>query len=349
MKKIILIFALLLLAGCDEQRDLYVRVPSTIVVEGDWMPSLGLSDMTMNATAVAYNASGQAAMSYFSRANSTSLSLQRGTYDIMIFNGLMYSETETHLDDIFFRNTGQIGTFEAVAAEATPSKRLARAEDEYIASNNMELFTSAVQELAVVGDNGYYVKYVDGENGTDIPPSYVEAEIALTPVAMNFKCQVIGTFDNISSAWSASAALHGFVGSAFVHTRTPSHFYATHQFILNSKRMLPGYEDRGTIESPVFITFGPPVDVADKTYSVFVSITLGDGTKWEETVDVTDQVVPVIEKIKQNIAGTAHEQITITIYIDLGLHELPVIEFHDGSIGVGDWEDDEIIHVPIRP
>lgn len=345
---IVSIASVLSLTGCDDHRDLYVTATPLVVVEGDWVPSLGLTDMNMNATAVGYDESGIKAISYFGRGNTTALELNRGTYNIMIFNGLMYSPEETHLDDVYFRNIDQLETFEAGAVEGPPSKRLSRAEDEYIASNNMELFTSATYEQVISGDDSYFLKYVNGENGYDTPATYVEAELSMTPIVMNYNCHIIVTLNHISSAWSASAALKGFVGSAFVHNRKPSNFYVTHHVLMNNKQMTRGSnEDRGTIESSVFVTFGPPVDAPDNRYSVYLSITLSDGQVWAETIDVTDQVLPIIEKIKKNLTSTAHNQIPIVINLNLGEYDLPDVGPNDGSIGVGDWEDDEIIQVPI--
>lgn len=342
----VLIGIVLLLAGCDEQRDLYVTANPLIYVEGDWMPSRGEDDMSMNATAVAYGSGGQQIKEYFFDPNNVTIPVTKGTYDVMIFNGLMYSPEETHLDNVFFRGTDRIDTFEAVVREAAPNRRLGRAEGEYIASNEMEIVTSAVQRQEITSEQGYYLKYKDGKNGFPIPDDYVEAELYMTPVPVSYESRIVLTIDNISSAYTAHAALYGFVGSVFMQERLPSHFYVTHQFTLNNKRMIPGYEDRGTIETPTFVTFGPPVDAPDKTYQVYIRITLVNNTVFEETVDITEQVQQVIEAIRENIGGAGDMEYQLTIPLDLTL-ELPKVDPVEGGIGVGDWEEDEIIRVPI--
>lgn len=359
----IAVTALLLAAGCDDQRDLYVMSTPMLVIDGDWEPSLGKSDMRMDATAISYTSSGVLATEFFysTAPNRTSIELGRGINDVMIFNGLYYSDEETHLDGIHFRGTDRFDTFEAVVEETTPNRRLARADGEYIASNKMELFAAAVIQPNVDGQRAYYPKYKNGENGYETPPSYIEDEVTLEPLAMNYECHVLATFDNISSAWSAAAALRGFVGSAYVGSGRPSQMKATHHFNLNSKKMLNnGHKDRGTLEYPNsgaqnekdrwFVTFGPQIDADISTwrYEVFMNVMLSNGEWIERTFDVTDQIVPYIEQIKNNIAGVGPRQHRIKI--DIVIPEvicLPDVGPSDGSIGVGDWEDDEIITVPI--
>lgn len=184
------------------------------------------------------------------------------------------------------------------------------------------------------------------KNGYDVQGDYVEAELYMTPQAMSYECQITVTIDNITSAYAANAALYGFVGSAFMSSRMPSHFYVTHQLKLNNKKMLPEGDDRGTIESPVFVTFGPPVDVPDKKYEVYLNITLIDNTTFEHTEDVTDQVLPVINSVKNNLAGVEHVEYRITIPLAIEI-ELPFARPVEGIIGMDDWEDDEIIRFPI--
>lgn len=341
-----MILAVLALVGCDKQRDLYVTAGPMIYVEGDWIPSLGKDDMSMDATAVLFNASGPYAKDYFFNPDNVTVPVDQGMYDVLIFNGLMYSEEDTHVSNVFFRGTDDISTFEAVAREAAPNKRLSKAESGYIASNDMDIITSAFSQQGVTGDNAYYLKYQNGKNGFDIPDSYIEAELYMTPMALSYECQVIVTIKNITSAYAANAAIYGFVGSAYMASRRPTHFYVTHQFNLNSKKMFPGSSTTGTIESPVFVTFGPPVDAPENNYEIYISIVLVDGSELERTIDVTDQVNPFIEKIRDNLEGKGDPEYNPVIAVELDL-ELPIVDPIKGSIGVGDWDDDEIIKVPI--
>ncbi|MDH6357162.1 DUF5119 domain-containing protein [Parabacteroides sp. PF5-9] len=349
MKRFFLMIVLFaLFVGCDKQRDLYVMVNPMVYLKAHWVPSLGINDMSMNATALAYNTENSTIVKeYFHNSDNATILVDKGIYDIMIFNGLMYSPEDTHLDNITFRGVDQLATFEAVVNETQPNRRLNKSIDEYIASNEMELLTSAVTQQEITASSAYSLKYKDGENGFDTPSNYVEVEMEMTPVALNYECQVVLQINNISSAYSASAALYGFVGSAWMATRQPTHFYVTHQFNLNSKRMTDPAKDRGTIESPVFVTFGPPIDAPDNTYELYIRITLVDNTIVEKTVDITDQVQPVIETIRDNMGGTepVHYQLTIPIQIDN--IDLPHVDPVQGGVGVGDWDDDEIIRVPI--
>ncbi|MDL2247924.1 DUF5119 domain-containing protein [Bacteroides sp. OttesenSCG-928-J23] len=351
MKRHILLIVIMTLAiaGCDKQRDLYVLVSPMVYLEGNWIPSLGTNNMAMNATATVYNTTGESVTKeYFYNQNNVTIPVNKGEYNIMVFNGLMYSPEDTHLDNITFRGTDRLATFEAVARETQPNRRLNRAEGEYIASNEMELLTSAVEKQEITASDAYYPKYKDGQNGFDVPSNYVEVEMTATPVAMNYQCRVLLYINNISSAYSASAALRGFVGSAWMATRTPTNFYVTHQFNLNSKRMIDADKDRGTIESPLFVTFGPPVDAPNNKYEVYIKITLVDNTVFETTVDITQQVLPVIETIKNNISGAEPVQHQLNIPIQIDSIDLPKVEPVQGGVGVGDWDDDEIIRVPIK-
>ncbi len=122
----------------------------------------------------------------------------------------------------------------------------------------------------------------------------------------------------------------------------------THQFNLNNKTILDPETDTGTIESPVFITFGPPLDMSDNEYTLDVRIVLVDGRVVEQAFDIGDQVEPFIEQVKQNLAGTRPIAYHLTIPLELEL-ELPEAEPIEGSIGIGDWGDDEVIRVPIKP
>jgi hypothetical protein len=333
--------------GCTDQRDLYVLSGPMLEVEGDWVPSLGLSDMTMNATAVAFDGEGNSVKEYFYSPNTVKIPVDNGSYDVMLFNGLMYGPDDAHLDGVFFRGTDKFDTFEAVAKEGTLIRRLGtRADDEYIASSQMEIVTSAVQSENVNGERSYYIKYKNGENGFDTPEDYVYARMQMTPVALSYVAQVVVTIKNISSAAGASAALYGFVGSAFMASRMPSHFYVTHQFNLNSRKIIDKAGDIGTIESPEFVTFGPPLDVPDHRYEVYIKMVLVDGQEMEWTIDVTEQMLPIIEEIKANQSGEVQIDYHLEIPLDIEL-ELPVVDPVEGFIGIDGWDDDELITVPI--
>lgn len=349
MKRVAILTVLtaFMFAGCDDLRDLYVMVGPNIHVGGDWEPSLGRKDMTMDATVALFDGGGVYAKDYFFAPDNVTVDIDRGGYDVLIFNGLMYAPEDTHLDGIYFRGTDRFDTFEAYAGEAEANKRLHRSEGEYIATNNMEIFTSASERVAIERAKEYFIKYENGRNGFEIPESYTEAELHLVPQAMNYPCKVTIRITNITSAYAANAALYGFTGSAWVGTRRPTDFMVTHQFNLNSKKMLDKAADIGTIESPEFVTFGPPLDMSGRKCSVYVNIMMTNGVAFEREVDVTDQVLPFVAKANANFAGVSPIDYRLSIPIEIDL-DLPVVEPVEGHIGLGDWDDDEIITIPIK-
>lgn len=305
--------------------------------------------MTMDATAVAYDAGGLAVKEYFFSPRTVTLPVDAGTYDVMLFNGLMYAPDDVKLDGgIYFRGTESLSTFEAVAGEGSQGRMLARAEGEYIASNSMEILTSAVDRQQIDASRAYYKKYDNGENGLDTPSDFVAAELSMTPAPMSYESQIVVKVVNMSSinGGGASAALYGFVGSAMMATRWPTHFYVTHHLNLNSARITDTAKDSGTIQSPVFVTFGPPLDAPDNVYKVLVKIRMVNGKDFEETFDVTEQILPVIEAIRDNHATGATMQYKLEIPLEVEV-DLPKVDPVEGSIGLDEWGPDEIITVPI--
>lgn len=346
MRKITLILAILLFVSCVEQRDLYVLVSPKVNVKGDWQQSLGESDMTMKATGIAYPQEGEFLKEYFYAPDNVTLSVSPGFNDVIIFNGLMYSPTETHLDEIYFRGVEKFSTFEAVVAEGTANRRLTRAEDEYIASNNMEILSSATARLDIDREKAYQIKYHNGKNGIIEQPVSKEDSLSLIPVALSYRAQIVATLENVSSAYGANASLHGFVGSVFMAERRPSHFFVTHQFNLNNKKILDKEADLGTIESPVFVTFGPPTDMPDQKYEIYLKIMLINGEERDWTLDITEQIREIIEMIQANMKSDPPVQFSLEIPLSISV-SLPKIENYEGGIGVEDWGDDEIIRIEI--
>ena len=357
MRKYILLFsALLLFAACDKQRDLYDTASPLLRIEGNWVPSLDIQDMSNRATAMLYRG-GDITKEFFYRPNNVTAKVSRGEYDILLFNGLMFSEENPNLDHIFFRNSANFEAFEAVVVEVAPNNRLGRAAGEYIASNDMEILTSAHAKVFVEGEKQYILKYKNGHNGFPTVDDYVESELQLIPFALSYYTQVVVHLVNPSSAMIANGALRGFVGSAFMASGLPSDFDVTHQFRLNNLKITnrgtrsdSDDPERGTIESPWFVTFGPPLNKADRIYTLELSIILKNGKEVNRTFDVTEQVNFAVHKIlnhRQTAPTDIHIEITIPIEISLELEE---VGGGDGSgllINVNNWEDDEIIRVII--
>lgn len=347
MRVLLFIIApIILFSRCTDQRDLYATAHPMLYIEGDWTPSLNIVDMSMNATACVYAEGNDQLVrkDYFVSPRSVTVPLSRGAYGILLFNGMMYSEETTHLDNVFFRGTGQLSTFEAVVKEGETNRRLMRSENEYIASNGMEILTSAHRPAEITGKDSYYLKYKNGENGYPVVDDYIERELYMTPAAVSYKCQVKVKMINPESARIANGALKGFVGSVFMAERMPSHMDVTHQFRLNDLQITA---DTGTIQSPVFVTFGPPLDLPDRQYTLELSIILANGDLFNQTIPITDQITPVIDKIKANLGPGQAIDVNLTIPVEI-IVELPIVDPGAGDIGVGDWDDDEIIRVPIK-
>ena len=342
--------AFLLFAACDRQRDLYDTASPLLYIEGDWVPSLGMADMTGKATAMLYKKGDGITKEFFYKPNSVTTKVSRGEYDILLFNGLMFSEENTNLDHIFFRNTDQLEGFEAVVVEVASNRRLSRAEGEYIASNEMEVLTSIHGSAFVEGEHQYSLKYKNGRNSFPTLEDYIEHEVQLTPRAVSYPAQVVVHLINPRSAAIANGSLHGFVGSVMMAPGEPTDFAVTHQLRLNNLT-IPDPEAQpevGTIESPWFVTFGPPLNRPNHSYTLDVSIILQDGNEINETFDIADQVEPAIQRIKNYRASPAGISINLAIPIEITL-ELPS-DIEPGSmVGVNDWSDDEIIVVKIKP
>ena len=346
----ILIATALIFTGCTEQRDIYTTANPALYIEGNWVPSLHTYDMSMNATAMIYSQGGQQEVlkEYFAAPNSVVAPLTRGVYNVLLFNGLMYSENDTHLNGIFFKATDHLNTFEAVAKEGVPNIRLVKAPGEYIANNDMEILTSASREQEMKNGASYHIKYENGKNGFPSAQDYIEESILMTPFAVSYECMVVVTLVNASSAYTANGAIKGFVGSVFMNSRMPSHMDATHQFRLNSFKAVGNpNDDTGTIESPIFVTFGPPLDIPNRKYILEVSIVLIDGNEFNREIDITNQILPIIAQINTNLNAQTPIVVDLTIPIEIKL-TLPIVD-RTGNIDVDDWGDDEIINVPIRP
>jgi hypothetical protein len=334
-------------AGC-KLRDLCVRSEPLLEIEADWTPSL--NEASVNGTAMLFDGEGRSvkAENVYKPDTMALLSVGRGIYDVVLFNGVIFSpdDHEIDLDGLMLRGGDHLDTFEAMAVQGTRISRLgSRGEDEYIATNEMAIIASAAQRQKVDEDGSDYIKY---RKGLDVPEDYVYAKMEMTPVPLSYEAQVVVKIKNIESAAAGSAALYGFVGSAFMASREPSHFYVTHQFNLNNRKILDETEEIGTIESPVFVTFGPPLDAPDNKYEVYLKMVLVNGEEREWTVDVGDQVFPIVEAIKANLSegATIRYRLQIPITIEV---ELPTVEDIEGNVSLDDWGDDELIVAPITP
>lgn len=337
-------------AGCTDQRDLYVNSAPTITIEGDWMPSLGISDMTGRATARIYKVVEPVSTDFFDSPRRITKGVSGGVYDVLIFNGLMFSDEVTNLEGIYFRNTDSPDTFEAVVQQAEPYPDLVHGDDEYLASRDMEILTSALGQVNVGSGGGYKMKYQNGKEQYVGAAGASTVLLTLTPRPLSWRAKVVVHLINAGSMSSAAGSLMGFAGSVFMAGGTPSHMRTTHQLPLGSLTLDEGQQQpdklTGTIESPVFVTFGPPTDIADGDtgwpFRFDLSVELRDGSTFEGIYDISKQIAPVVEKLR---AGEWYDPVLHPIIIEIMDVELPSV---DSSVAIDPWEDnDEIIKIPV--
>lgn len=344
------VVATFIVSGCDDHRDLHVRADPMLSVTGDWQPSLGEegADMRNQATALAWRADEESLREFFlDPGNRVSFRVGSGTYDVMIFNGLMYSGDQTHLDGVTFVNTEKLTTFAALAEPGNLNRRLTRADGEYIATNDMEIVASMTAQQIIETDGTYHIKYQNGKNGFDTPDDYIEAELAMVPHALSFPCRVEVEVYGNSNMIGAAASLKGFAGSALMSSRQPSSdFTVTHQLTLNNKQQMGAAdEDRVSIYSPEFVTFGPPLDGA--RVELDLRFGLVNGEYYDPgTIDVTDQLAQFISDVKSNLTGVQPVKHELNIHIKVTV-ELPEVDPVEGAIELGEWSDEEIINFPV--
>ncbi len=366
MKGSLLCMLLLLLTCCtDDLRDLHDTTGVVLEIEGSWIHSLGETHR-QDATALLHHSGGNHVKAHFSRPNGVTPRVSKGDYDVLIFNGVMESEQTTNLDHVHFRGTDRLTTFEAYAAEARPLARLPKAEDEYIASNNMELFTFAHHRVTIDEDSGLYIRYANGVR-TDDGKQIIADTIESAPRAMSYRFQVrISNIVNPKSARSAVGAFRGFLGSVYMpasgdHPRPG--LRATHHLALSQPSgsrigTRADGEETGMLVSPWFVTFGPPLPPTDDEdlpasgqYFFEPVFLLTDGTEYAPgPIDITDQVNGTIRRMLEHHGDgedISHEDNLFEIIIDEGI-SLPIVSGGGGGVGgpiidVDPWEDEEII------
>ena len=340
---LILLLLALLSTSCTEQRDLFVASSPQLMIENDWEPS---KIPTANgATAMIYD-NPESPLTLIPNSVRQMLRLDRGYYDILVFNGLMYSPTQSHLDHIFYRGTESFDTFEAVVEPMDPAYRFRSGKNEYIVEFPDILSTHSTAGCNIEGRKRFEIKYRDGKNGFPTTTEYLEDTIHFSPCRVTHTCQVIARVRNAKSARIVQAKLHGFSGSVFLANRLPGHSSVTHQFTLNSLKFDQDDPNVGTITSPVFNTFGPPLDLPGRKYALEIDILLTNSQEYPTMYfDVTDQVEKAIEYLKAE--RLKDRPIMETFYIVVE-YELPPVISDNLKVGVADWGNDIIVTIPIK-
>lgn len=335
--------SLLMATSCTDHRDLHVASYPHLLINNDWLPSQISSGE--GATCMIYDRP-DSPKELMPDENRKVIALDKDFYDIVVFNSLMYSATETHLDYIYFRGAERFETLEAVIAEMDPSKRFRAANGEVIVNNPDILSTHSTAETEIKGRKKFEMKYHNGKNGFPTNPQYIEDSIFFSPCRVTHTCQVIARVRNAKSARVVQAKLHGFAGSVFLANRLPAHNSVTHQFTLNSLKYDQSDPAVGTITSPVFATFGPPLDLPARQYTIDVNALLTNSEEYPKmSFDVTDQVEKAISYLSAERLKNRPIMDTFYIYIEF---TLPVVISDGMDVGVEDWGNDVIVTVPIE-
>ncbi len=301
-------------AGC-EQRDLYSTSVTITDIDSKWQKSLDQPEMR-SGTVLLYK-DGKMITEHFSRANGTSVITSNGHYDVLMINGIMESGGRTDLDHVSFRGHDSIHTFEACIVESsTPKSRFTRGENEYIASNNMELLAFEDGHFDVNGEETHYMKYDNGKKILDLVDHITYSKIEYEPRLVSYRFRVkLNNIVNPRSAMSALGALRGFAGSVFLVTqhKKPEHgFVVTHHLNMNTAGPVSKNgeaQETGALQSQEFVSFGPCIHEFldsdehaehDGTYEFEPLIVLNDesGSEYRHPpIDITPQVNKIIEQI----------------------------------------------------
>lgn len=329
--------------GCTKQRDLYVASYPLLMLENDWNPSR--ISTSSGATVMIYD-NPESPIILIPNSIRSILRLDHGFYDILVFNGLMYSPSQSHLDHIYYRGTDRFETFEAVVEQMVPNNQFRSNENEYIVEFPDVLSTRSTADCEIEGRKEFELKYRDGKNGFPVSSEHVEDTVFFSPCRVTHTCQVIAKVRNARSARIVQAKLHGFAGSVFLSDRLPGHSSVTHQFTLNSLKFDQPDPLVGTIVSPIFNTFGPPLDLPGRKYELELDILLTNSQEHPKmNFDVTDQVEKAIEYL--NAGRLKNRPIMETFHIIIE-YELPPVISDNLDVGIDDWGNDIIVTIPIK-
>lgn len=352
------------LTSCTDHRNLYIAAAPMLLVENDWDPSRtnqprpqdnvpeGYSDP--KATLVVYPL--QSPIFCLENHKRKVVTLDQGEYHMLVFNDYMYSETQTFLRNIRYRNTDNFDNFEAYVTEAG-SRFKARA-DEVIVNNPDTLSTRSTVDFSIEGKRTFHMKYKDGKGGKPnkgdknntpefpMAQNYIEDTLQFTPCRVVHTCVVSVHTINVKAlngVGKARASLRGFSGSVFMANRLPGPSNITHQFNLNGLVLDPGSAVDGTIAAR-FSTFGPPFDDPDRAYELEIYVLYPSGREAPPfLIDVTEQVRPQIERMKAERLDDKPIMEDILIQVEITLES----DRGDWDVSLDDWGDDIIITVPV--
>lgn len=364
IKYILLTVIVILGAGCTKQRDLYVVSSPLFVVKADWSKS------TLNphgATALVFNAQ-KAVLNNPYMQPPTSSQPQRvatDTYDILVFNNLMFSSIDNEFDYITFKGNDKFDTFEAHATMKQDVNALFRSGVQEVYVNNPDVIAADVYRRKTIDDDREFVmKYEDGKPTGNPEIDYVNDEVRVTPIRLTRNVQVILRIKNYKPKFAIYGTLRGFAQGVNLTTRKPVGNNATHAgFIINKAVADPSNADHHILTSDAFTSFGPWWDDAlgSNTYTLdLIARYNGQGDVFSYSFNVTKHIENVVTQwVEKAITTIKTEEATYaangtipkmeTIIIEVWLTLPDVVGGDEGiDVGVEEWGDVVIIPVPIR-
>lgn len=353
------LFALLALVaciGCTDQRDLYVASTPMFIIKNDWSVARLNPE---SATAMLF-ARPQPCEPMYSDACRHKLYLEPNTYNVLVFNEVMFSPTSTNLEGINYRGTERFTTFGAYALP-TPVDPIfkPRADEVMVGYGYPEpLATRAFKEKEVLHCKQYVMKYQNGKNGFPICKDFDADSLELTPIRVTREIKVVAHVKNLKSKFRISGTLRGLAEGVLLSTRQPDGANAAYTFDLNSAVPDPDVPDGHIIVSKSFTNFGPwwNHDLTDRNYILDIvasrgqdifrySFDVSQSNGTEVTKSMGEAIVKIkVEEDRFQKDGTppAMEQIIIEVWFNL-----PAVVDDSIDVGVGDWGTDIIIPIPI--
>lgn len=362
------LLTIIAVAGCTKHRDLYVNISPLFVVKADWSSS---SVCTEEATALVFN-NNRAVLSnpYMIPAASTQpQKVAVDTYDILVFNNMMFSSTDNGFTDIFFKGTDRFNTFEAYANTQDNANPLFRSGFQEVFVNNPDLIAAATyRRKTIEDDRDFSMKYEDGILTPCLNGDYINDSVSVKPVCLTRTVQIVIRAKNYKPKFAIYGTLRGMAQGVNLVSRHPTGNNATHAgFRINNATIDSEHSDRHILTSEPFTSFGPwwNEPLGKKTYILDILTRYnGQGNVFSFSFNVTRHIPNVVtqwmEKAIESIKSEeeAHRNngsydgpiprmdiIVIEIWLDLP----EVIGSDDGlDVGVDEWGDVTIVDVPIR-
>ncbi len=321
------------LAGCTEQRDLYVMSSPLVKVECDWSRARISPDLW---TIMFYGESASASKEFVTGRLVDTLQLSPGNYKTLIVNGTLGSG----IDYVRFRGTDSYDTFEAYATTA----RIKTNGD--VVVNPPDTLAATALLKTIGGENGFTVKYIDGHLQPGDHRHYIQDSIEYVPCRLVYRVNVnvhIENLDYLLASRRITGEVNGLSGGVLVAARMPTHAPVVYALTFTNNN--PPAATVGSVET-AFSTFGPPLDLASpRTYTVNLAFVLNNNRVYTVSEDVSAQVAAIAAQIKDRIdRGVCDAGLNLEINLSV---TLPEPSPDTGDIDVGPWDNEENQDVPL--